>query len=324
MGILTQAQIQQFNQQGFIALEDVLDIERFIKPVEQEYDVQLRELCDAWSAQGKMPTLPPEATFADRIKASYAAGLDYLQPLDISLPGKNVKPDTPMHTGPATFRLLTAAPLLDVVESLIGPEITSNPIQHVRIKPPMALVRARENRSFITHTAWHQDRAVTLEEADRSRIVTTWLAMTDATLENGCLQVFPESHQGDMLTHCARPQLGIPEELLPAVKPKHVTVRKGGIIVFHPLTIHGAGHNNSEQLRWSFDIRFNVTGDPTGREMFPDFVARSRSDPEQELHDPQAWQQRWLSARERLAYKQPAQGFHRWGDNPEQQSKVPL
>ena len=44
-----------------------------------------------------------------------------------------------MWQGPAVFDVLTAPPLLDAVESIIGPEIYSNPTQHVRLKPPEAL-----------------------------------------------------------------------------------------------------------------------------------------------------------------------------------------
>ena len=43
--------------------------------------------------------------------------------------------ETPMHHGPAVFELLTNPKLLDTVEELVGPEIYSNPVQHVRIKP---------------------------------------------------------------------------------------------------------------------------------------------------------------------------------------------
>ena len=45
-------------------------------------------------------------------------------------------PDTPFWTGPAVFALLRNQAILDAVESLIGPEIYANPVQHVRIKPP--------------------------------------------------------------------------------------------------------------------------------------------------------------------------------------------
>jgi hypothetical protein len=77
-----------------------------------------------------------------------------------------------MHFGPAVFALLTAPKLLDIVETLIGPEITSNPIQHVRLKPPARKLYDDEVRAHIAHTDWHQDRGVAHDEADQTDMVT--------------------------------------------------------------------------------------------------------------------------------------------------------
>ena len=45
-----------------------------------------------------------------------------------------------LHTGPAFFGLATNPKLLDVVESVIGPEIALNPVQQTRMKPPQRLL----------------------------------------------------------------------------------------------------------------------------------------------------------------------------------------
>ena len=87
--------------------------------------------------------------------------------------------------------MITHRGVLDVVQELIGPEITSNPIQHVRLKPPATTLGGDEARAHIMATDWHQDRAVAHAEGDATQMVTVWLAVTDATLENGCLQVIP-------------------------------------------------------------------------------------------------------------------------------------
>ena len=134
----------------------------------------------------------PDLDFFGKLKHCYSRGLDWFQPLDISLPGDQIHDDTPMHFGPAVFSLITAPRLLDIVESLIGPEITSNPIQHVRLKPPATALRGDEISAHITRTDWHQDRGVAHDEADMTDMVTVWIAMNDATEENGCLKVVPQ------------------------------------------------------------------------------------------------------------------------------------
>ena len=45
-----------------------------------------------------------------------------------------------MHCGPAVFDLLRHPAILDVVESVIGPEIASNPVQQMRMKPSQDMV----------------------------------------------------------------------------------------------------------------------------------------------------------------------------------------
>jgi len=250
------------------------------------------------------------------IMATTRAGLDYFQPLDISLPPGDIRDDTPFHAGPAIFDLMTNDSLLDAVESLLGGELTSNPIQHVRIKPPVDSVAQAEDRAHIIATDWHQDRGVTLAEADESRMITAWVAVTEATLDNGCLQVIPGSHKNSMLPHCPSSQLSIPANLFDVQQAKALPVPAGGGVLFHPNTIHGSRSNLSDSIRWSFDLRYTVTGDPTGREFFPAFVARSRSAPETEMRSAHQWRQSWEDTRNKLAQSEPV-NIHRWEANGE-------
>jgi len=269
--MLTDKQLADFDRDGYLVIDNLLDIESFVTPVCDEYSAKLNELCEQWVAQGLLDSDCIGQSFERQIKETYAAGLDYFQPLDISLPPGDITTETPFHIGPAIFDLMTAPVLLDAVESLIGSELTSNPIQHVRIKPPAVSLDETEVRAHITQTDWHQDRAVTLDEADTTQMVTVWVAITDATVSNGCLQVIPGSHRGEMLHHCPYTQLGIPKNLFDAAKAKPLPVPAGGAVLFHPLTVHGSLENKTDGIRWSFDLRFNVTGQATGRPMFPDF-----------------------------------------------------
>jgi phytanoyl-CoA hydroxylase len=80
--------------------------------------------------------------------------------------------------------------------------------------------------------------------------------------------------------------------------------------------MHCSLPNRSDEIRWSFDPRYNPIGQPTGRPAFPGFVARSRRDPESELRDAEAWADLWRRARARLA-EQETPTFNRWrADSP--------
>lgn len=310
---LTPAQILQFETQGYLVVPDVIPAD-ILNRIHSEYASLLDHLYDGWFTSGRVKTAPADLDFWGKLRAAYQAGCDYFQPLDISLPGGQVNADTPFHIGPAVFGMLTAAPLLDVVEQLIGPELTSNPIQHVRIKPPAIDLAEDEIRPHITYTDWHQDRGVALENADETEMVTVWIAITDATPENGCLQVMPQAPDQHLLPHCPRLQTGIADGYIDAKGALPLPVKAGGVVLFHPLTPHASLTNTTDGFRWSFDIRFNVTGQPTGREHFPDFIVRSRANPETEIHDWRVCMAQWEDARTRLA-KAPHINIHRWSSD---------
>ncbi len=309
--MLTAEQKAFFDTEGYLVLENVFDQRSVIEPVKAEYATLLDHLYDGWLEEGKVTTPAEGLNFHDKLLIAYEAGCDWFQPMDISLPGDRITNETPMHFGPAIFNMLRNNSILDIVEDLIGPEITSNPIQHVRIKPPAKNLRNGEVRAHITATDWHQDRAVGLEEADETRMVTVWCAVSDATVENGCLQVVPRAHREGIKPHCPKVQTAIADGFVDESAALPLPVKSGGVVIFHPLAPHASLVNVTEGFRWSFDIRFNTTGQPTGRSHFPEFVARSKANPQSELHDWRVWKQMWEDARTRLATA-PHIDIHRW------------
>ena len=100
--------------------------------------------------------------------------------------------------------LLDQESVLDAVECFIGPEIYSNPVQHVRIKLPEHLTPINPNtgRIQLGISPWHQDNGVVTKEADDTDMLTVWFSLKEATVEQGCLTVIPESHRGGLLHHC--------------------------------------------------------------------------------------------------------------------------
>jgi len=311
--MLSADQITRFETDGYLVVPDIIPADLLAR-VKAEYATVLDGLYEGWFAAGHVTTPPVDLDFWGKLLEAYRAGVDYFQPMDISLPGDRIKADTPFHIGPAVFELMTAPSLLDVVEQLIGPELTSNPIQHVRLKPPADRLAVDERRAHIAATDWHQDRAVALEEADHTQMVTVWIAITDATVENGCLQVQPQTADQDILPHCPGTQTGIPDGHINAADALPLPVEAGGAVLFHPLTPHASLSNVTDGFRWSFDLRFNATGQPTGRSHFPDFIARSRAAPARELRDWETCKAQWETARAQLA-QAPHIEIHRWSSD---------
>jgi phytanoyl-CoA hydroxylase len=312
---LTPAQRQQFDDDGYVVVDGVLDPARDIQPVMSEFAEVLDSIAASLVAEGAIAAPYAELPFSDRLTRICAeSGRNFPERFDISLPFKGVRRDTPIHLGPAVFRLMTSPRLLDAVEDIIGPEIFSNPVQHVRMKLPKQAVSEKfQNSSLMTKTGWHQDIGVILEEADVSTILTVWIPLSDATLENGCLEVIPGSHHNTLIEHCSTTGgMRIPDILLPARPSRPLPMPAGSVILMNQQTVHGSLDNVTEdQVRLSFDLRYQPIGQPTGRPAFPGFVARSAAHPESVLHDPASWRKLWLDTRERLVQAEETR-FTRW------------
>lgn len=101
----------------------------------------------------------------------------------------------------------------------------------------------------------------------------------------------------------------IPDALLVG---QPVPVKRGGVLFFHRLTKHASLTNISQGIRWSFDLRYQPIGQPTGRPAFPGFVARSRRNPQSAVTDWRILADLWHRTRSRLAQAQDAGKFTRW------------
>lgn len=313
---LNEAQLQQFADEGFLVVADVFDPARDFAPVMDEYRTILNGIADTLYGEGTISSRYDNLPFAERITEICAESQRVLsQHFDFSLPQKGVLPDTPIYTGPAMFRVLSNPRLLDLVESVIGTEIFSCPVQHARMKLPKRAVADPAN-GLIAKIPWHQDNGVLMPEADESSILTVWMPVTEATIANGCMQVIPRSHGHELFDHCPGGPggLAIPDTLLPPGDPVALPMKPGSVLLMTQSTVHSSLDNvTPDQVRISFDLRFQPVGQPTGRPAFAraGFVARSEAHPESVVRDPAVWSRNWLAVRGQLA-EEEAPAYNRW------------
>ena len=318
MSGLSQSQLEHLESEGYLKVEGLLDPIKDLDPIIEEYKGVLDRLVQALYDHGEISSRYQELSFGERITTIYAeTGQILNQWFDFHLPQRDVRHDTPMWVGPAVFRALTNPTLLDAVESVMGGEIYSNPVQHVRIKPPERHMGTdRFGRPVYGATVWHQDNGVVQPEADDSTILTVWFPITTALVEHGCLHVVPRSHREGLLTHCPMEQgsneVLIPDEFFAVEQALPLPCQRGDVLFLNSRTCHGSLSNVSDEVRFSLDLRYNPIGQHTGREWFPGFVARSRRDPESELHDPEAWAALWYQTRRRMAETNQDVSFNRW------------
>ena len=289
-----------FEDQGYVVIRGLLDDDQDVQPVKDEYDALLDSLAAEWLDEGVVSSTYEDLPFERRLAALAAEGAPYSRRIDISLAAGL------MHRGPAVFDLLRSPRLLDGAELFIGPEIYSNPVQHVRVKVPERVIPDDGRNALNSKSPWHQDMAVVQPEADDTEMLTVWVAISDATEENGCLVVAPGSHREGLALHCktlgAMPEEVVGDNRLPLV------MDSGDVLFMSKGTKHASLVNVSDGVRFSFDLRYNPVGQPTGRPWFPGFVARSRSNPETEVRDFDEWDRLWREAQaalEAVDYKTP-------------------
>ena len=284
MPALTAEQVAEYRREGVLKVEGALrpqDLQPVIDELSEEIDRRARAL----HAEGRLEHLHEEAPFETRIGLLYGQCREITRGLDI------------MHyRGPAVFAFLSNPRLLDVLESLLGPELTCNPIQHVRAKPPDRF-EAHTGPSF--HMApWHQDAGVMMAEAEGSDIVTCWLPLGDATADMGCMEVIPGLAEAGYLVHQKEGGTTIRPDLLPDSPVRIMDCRQGDLVLMSRFTPHRSRPNVSERCRWSLDLRYQPTGQHTGRTGHPDFVVRSAADPASVLSEHAAWCRLWTEALE--------------------------
>lgn len=99
--------------------------------------------------------------------------------------------------------------------------------------------------------AWHQDEDY-IPTRDRS-LIGAWIALDDATVENGCLWVIPSSHKpgvlwkqewhGDKSFDCSFESRGFPYTTADEVP---VEVKRGSIVFFNGYTLHRSLPNRAK------------------------------------------------------------------------------
>lgn len=306
---------EHFDEYGYAVVENVLD-EATIAALEADYMQLLDHHAPRWLAEGKIPELFTHLPLHERagMIVSYLDDLEFRW-FDIAFPQANKPTGQFPNLSEAVFNLLVHPRLLDCIEVLIGGEILVNPIHHVRIKPQESALKAAKPSGLMKATGWHQDQGVARASADETDMITAWVAITDATVENGCLSVVPGSHKQGLTTHCTSNGVTIPDALIDAAAVAPVPVRRGGVLLMHRRTQHSSSPNMSNGIRWSFDLRYQPIGQSTGRDEFPAFVARSHTEPVTVDHA--AWVDLWKQTEAWMYAQEAFEKSHRWSGEAE-------
>jgi ectoine hydroxylase-related dioxygenase (phytanoyl-CoA dioxygenase family) len=151
------------------------------------------------------------------------------------------KLDNPHVHRPAVQRLARDARLVALVEGIVGPGVSVY-FSQVFFKAP----------DGGGPKPAHQDNFY-FGPTDREGVVTAWIALDDATPQNGCLHFGEGTHLGPVHAHVAPPgepfNLQLPPELMNRQLMTPAPVDKGGVSLHHGNTVHQSGTNRSSLWR---------------------------------------------------------------------------
>lgn len=138
-----------------------------------------------------------------------------------------------------------------IAEQLIGPDILVD-YDQLLAKPP-----GKDQAVF----HWHQDMAYWLDTPD-PRTASFWLALDDATVDNGCMRFVPGTHREPTLRE-HRPLSDSREDshtlvadLRDGDEVRHAELRRGDVTVHHQSVLHGSGGNTSDRWRRAYIVAY--------------------------------------------------------------------
>ncbi len=157
----------------------------------------------------------------------------------------SVRKIMPVVTYDARLKRASEDPaLLDVVGRIMGERAALSQDQAM-LKPPRI---GREK-------PWHQDMAYFDYPSDTT-IVGAWIALDEATPENGCMMVVPGSHHEGPMPHWTRRDWQLCDTDVRVGESVAVPLPPGGCLLFHCLLHHGTPPTRSHRRRWALQFHY--------------------------------------------------------------------
>ena len=238
-----------YERDGYVVLKDIID-DRDLDPmrdfIKAKVDTYSRELY----SEGKISSLYEDESFVRRY-AAICEELDIL-PRNWSFG----------MFGREFYDLYNLPSVLNVLRLLLGSEVSNIGTPALRTKLP---------GSVITSFSWHQDSQYldqsTIGKKERHtedlHMVTVWVPLVEATVENGCCWVIPGSHRWGLLDGArdADSNVRMEEDVEARGTPVPIPLKPGGALFMTNLTVHASKLNTTRKSRWSIDFRYFPTPD---------------------------------------------------------------
>ena len=134
-------------------------------------------------------------------------------------------------------------PLVQTVERIVG----SRP----RLFQDMAMIKPPGGRE----KPWHQDHAYFNLPLD-TPVVAVWVALSDVTVDNGCMHVIPGGHRDGPRVHFMRRDWQICDTDVVLEPRQAVPMAVGDLMLFDGKLPHGTPTNRTDGQRWALQLHY--------------------------------------------------------------------
>lgn len=230
---LSNEQLQQFDQDGFLILRNFADKEK----CEAILDVAKVHL------KHKIEPIETEVGYGGKSKEYRTDVADYSS----EEAGTTVRRLRQVYSRDILFKeWMEDEKIRPVLQQILNDQVVITTAHHNSIMTKMPYQS--------TQTRWHQDRRYWRYSDDN--LVSIWLALDDEYNENGVLEFIPGSHRMKFGSDQFDEKDYFLEALdknIPIIENKvSTTLEKGDVVLFHSLLLHRANKNNTDKPKISF------------------------------------------------------------------------
>lgn len=251
---LSKAHLQQYAELGYVAFENVLSAAEVDDAKQALTELTHRLMQAARRGEGDVRQARPGATRnyagpqvvtpGGGCAIHFEAGVEPLELSDDEAESRFRKIHGYENEHP-TFQALVAHPKIHgLIDTLVG--------QQTLLKAVMALSKP----PFIgSEKPWHQDNAY-FNYLPLELLGTAWIALDDATIENGCMHLLPGQHQRGALRHHHTIDCEILPDRIDASQAVPVELKAGGVLYFSAMLPHQTPPNSSAARRRALQFQY--------------------------------------------------------------------
>jgi len=253
-GPLSRVQLESFFEDGYLFLSEFYDAES-LRLVQEDVERMIDNLAHRLLSAGKIHGLYGDLDWTSRLLRMR----DDFPDAPVVLIKGGILPQ-------ALQKMFSDSRILDIAAQLgVSPDMALNPAWNLRGKMP---------QHEETVVPWHQDNSYWEPRVWDECVLTVWVALVDATPENGCMQMVRGAHKsGRTATHTIGTttstwyteltEEAVAKELLAKEKLEEgadivtIPAKAGSVLIFPGTTPHRSLNSSSANIRWSCDWRLH-------------------------------------------------------------------